>query len=94
MERTVVAGEYLTVDEVAATRGLNRKTVYAAIRSGRLPAENWGSDERPLFRVHRVALAEVAYRPRDREPGNAVAQLRPVPARGTFARLARDGEYG
>lgn len=55
--------DYLTVAEVAASRGINHKTVRKAIRDGRIRAENWGSVSRPMYRIHADELEKLACRP-------------------------------
>lgn len=42
---------YLSVREFARLRSISQKTVRKAIHAGRIPAENWGSDLRPLYRI-------------------------------------------
>jgi len=54
--------EYLTPDEVADLLRVNRKTVYQAIRDGRLPALNVGGI-RPVFRISRGDLDLLAHSP-------------------------------
>lgn len=65
--------EYLSVDEVADLVGVNRKTVYAAIHEGRLPALRLGR----TLRVARADLVCLSVARPVREP------------RGRFARIAR-----
>ncbi len=48
---------YLDAREVGRLLRITRDTVYEAIRSGDLPAENYGSGQRPIYRISRAALA-------------------------------------
>ena len=48
----------MTVDQVAAQLGVTTDTVRQWIRSGRMPALNIGTPERPRYRVTDDQLAE------------------------------------
>ena len=52
----------LTVDEASALLNLSRDKVTALIKAGRLPATNFGTEERPLYRLSRSALVATAPR--------------------------------
>lgn len=85
---------YLSPREVAAARGLNIKTVLAAIHDGRLAAENWSPPgKRPLYRVPVAALDELRVASARAVDVPAVAALRPARPSGRFARLAREPSY-
>lgn len=49
--------EYLDVKEAAALKRINHERVRKAIHAGELEAENYGSERRPVYRIHRDALA-------------------------------------
>lgn len=81
---------YFTPDEVAESRGLDRKTVYRAIHTGRLHAENWGSRSRPRFLIPESALEALVYRPAGDDSDDPVMMARPLRVAGQFTRLARE----
>jgi hypothetical protein len=88
------ARAYLSPREIADARGLNLKTVLAAIHDGRLPAENWAEPgKRPLYRVPVAALDRLRVRPR--EPVEVPPSARPRAARtnGRFSQLAKSADY-
>lgn len=76
--------EYLTPDEVANLLRCNRKTIYAAIRDGRLPALEIGRS----LRVHRDDLQRLAASRADRSSSGtgAPGARRPV---SEFAQRAK-----
>ena len=77
---------FLTVDECAELLRVDRKTVYTAIRDGRLPALRLGR----LFRIARSDIDRL------RDPGTVDAKptlsrhIRLRPVTGSFGRLARN----
>ena len=79
---------FLSPDEVAARLRVDRKTVYAAIRDGRLPALKLGRTLRVSVEDLQ-ALAVVAPSP---PPTLPRAPRRPPLASGEFVRLARRSE--
>ena len=48
--------EYLDIKEAAALLRINHELIRKAIHSGELVAENYGSDRRPVYRIHRPQL--------------------------------------
>lgn len=82
-----MTGRYLSPDQVAELLNVNRKTIYAAIRSGQLPALRLGR----TFRVNPDDLQALAFRPGDEDDEHVGRTQRPRPVRGEFSRLARVG---
>jgi excisionase family DNA binding protein len=72
---------YLSPDEVARMLGVDRKTVYAAIRDGRLPALRLGR----TLRVSVEDLGALAVFP----ASSPTLPRSPRPASGEFMALAR-----
>jgi len=49
---------HLDAREVGQLLRITHDTVYRAIKTGHLPAENYGSGLRPIYRISREALAQ------------------------------------
>ena len=50
--------EWLSISQTAAATGLSESHVRRAVRSGRLPASNAGTPDRPAWRIARADLAD------------------------------------
>lgn len=74
---------YLSPDEVARLLGVDRKTVYAAIHDGRLPALKLGR----VLRVRESDLEALAFRP-GTDPASPARRRRQEPV-GEFTAKAR-----
>lgn len=57
---TIEDGAFLTPSQVARLMQVSVRTVYAAIRSGRLHALNWGTGTRPCYRIDPANLSALA----------------------------------
>ena len=76
---------YLSPDEVARLLRVDRKSVYAAIREGRLPALRVGR----VLRVSVDDLQALAVDPSGGDPATPRRRSRAREAGGEFAKLAR-----
>ena len=77
--------DFLTIDECAELLRVDRKTVYAAVRDGRLPALRIGR----LFRVNRGDLHRLLHTATAKAELAQRRHIRHTSVTGEFARLAR-----
>ena len=80
-----IVNTYLSPDEVAAMLRVDRKSVYSAIRAGRLPALRVGR----VLRVSVDDLQTLAVEPSCGGPADTERRSRPREPAGEFAKLAR-----